>query len=159
MSFPKHAKSQQCCDLYKTQKKGSHVVPSISPNSLTALFSPKLSHFMLHAPKLKKKSSLVPRLFHVPIKAACSQLVPRQRFASRAPAVSSHAASASTTTTSSISNQCQHQCTASIKPVPVLLVLVHQTSASSTDSKSTSTVCATTASTSNLVYKFKEGFL
>ena len=38
----------------KCRKKGSHVVPSISPNSLTALFSPKLSHFMLHAPKLKK---------------------------------------------------------------------------------------------------------
>ena len=38
----------------KRRKKGSHVVPSISPNSLTALFSPKLSHFMLHAPWLKK---------------------------------------------------------------------------------------------------------
>ena len=105
LSFPKHAKSQHCCDLYQMQKKGSHVVPSISPNSLTALFSPKLSHFMLHAPKLKKKSSLVPRLFHVPIKVACSQLVPRQRFASRAPAVSSHAASASARP---VSNQCKY---------------------------------------------------
>ena len=91
----------------KRRKKGSHVVPSISPNSLTALFSPKLSHFMLHAPKLKKKSSLVPRLFHVPIKAACSQLVPRQRFASRAPAVSSHAASARTSALP-VSNQCKY---------------------------------------------------
>ena len=51
--------SQACCvtalcDLYQTQTKDSHVVPWISPNSLTVLFSSKLSHFMLHAPKLKK---------------------------------------------------------------------------------------------------------
>ena len=182
MSFPKHAKSQQCCDLYKTQKKGSHVVPSISTNSLTALFSPKLSHFMLHAPKLKKNSSLVPRFFIVAKKKlnkappwfpGCSMfpsklLVPNL-FPGRdlplehlpslptppvpVPVHCQYQTSASTTTTSSLPNPCQHQCTASIKPVPVLLVLVHQTSASSTDSKSTSTVCATTDSTSNLVYQ------
>ena len=54
--------SQACC--VQRRQKESHVVPLISPNSLIALFSSKLSHFMLHAPWLKK----VPPCFSVFLK-------------------------------------------------------------------------------------------